>query len=132
MTAQSNRVAARGFTEANLSTLAADLLAWRKRAVLSNDCKLHALASLCIPFASDGDEYQEAERMIVTFALESAARGTASASSDAPVVRKAEALREQIVSLKSLIVDIGADNAVLNLNDRLIERMDAALLVPHN
>lgn len=46
--------------------------------------------------------------------------------------RQAEALREQIVSLKSLIVDIGADSAVLNLSDRLIERMDAALLVPHN
>lgn len=46
--------------------------------------------------------------------------------------RQAEALREQIVTLKSLIVDIGADKAVLNLNDRLIERMDAALLVPHN
>lgn len=48
------------------------------------------------------------------------------------VDRQAEALREQIVTLKSLIVDIGADKAVLNLNDRLIERMDAALLVPHN
>ncbi|CAD0264270.1 hypothetical protein DENIT_20159 [Pseudomonas veronii] len=48
------------------------------------------------------------------------------------VDRQTEALREQIVSLKSLIVDIGADKAVLNLNDRLIERMDAALLVPHN
>jgi hypothetical protein len=83
MTTQLNRVAARGFTEANLSMLAADLLAWRKRAVLSNECKLHELASLCIPFASEGDEYQEAERMIITFALESAARATASAASDA-------------------------------------------------
>ncbi|WP_421526868.1 hypothetical protein [Pseudomonas brenneri] len=48
------------------------------------------------------------------------------------VDRRVEALREQVISLKSLIVEIGADNAVLNLNDRLIERMDAALLVPHN
>lgn len=45
---------------------------------------------------------------------------------------RAEALRKQVVSLKSLIVDIGADKAVLNLNDRLIERMEAALLIPHN
>lgn len=45
---------------------------------------------------------------------------------------RAEALLEQVVSLKTLIVDIGADNAVLNLNDRLTERMDAVLLVPHN
>ena len=55
-----------------------------------------------------------------------------SVSEQCSVDRQAEALREQIVSLKSLIVDIGADKAVLNLNDRLIERMDAALLVPHN
>ncbi|AMS13834.1 hypothetical protein A3218_05835 [Pseudomonas chlororaphis] len=48
------------------------------------------------------------------------------------VDRQVEALRKQVISLKSLIVDIGADSAVLNLNDRLIERMDAALLVPHN
>ncbi len=45
---------------------------------------------------------------------------------------RAEALLEQVVSLKTLIVDIGADNAVLSLNDRLIERMEAVLLVPHN
>ena len=45
---------------------------------------------------------------------------------------QAKALLDQVISLKSLIVDIGADRAVLNLNDRLIERMDAALLVPHN
>ncbi|MPQ69502.1 hypothetical protein [Pseudomonas sp. MWU12-2323] len=45
--------------------------------------------------------------------------------------KRAKALLEQVVSIKSLVVDIGADNAVLNLNDRLIERMDAALLVPH-
>lgn len=55
-----------------------------------------------------------------------------SVSEQFSVDRQTEALREQVVSLKSLIVDIGADKAVLNLNDRLIERMDAALLVPHN
>lgn len=75
LTVQWNRFAARGFTEANLSALAADLLAWRKRAVLSNEAKLHELASMCVPFAQEGDEYQEAERLIVTFALESAACG---------------------------------------------------------
>ncbi len=43
-----------------------------------------------------------------------------------------QALLQQVVSLKTLIVDIGADNVVLNLYDRLIKRMDAALLVPLN
>lgn len=46
--------------------------------------------------------------------------------------RKAEALLSQVISLKTLIVDIGADNAVLNLNERLIERMDAVMLVSHD
>lgn len=74
MSAQLNRIAARGFAEANLSTLSADLIAWRKTGNLSCDRKFHELAKLCAPFSSDGDEYQEAERMIVTFALEHASR----------------------------------------------------------
>lgn len=39
----------------------------------------------------------------------------------------AGALERQIVELKTLIVDINADPGVLNLNDALTERMDAAL-----
>lgn len=70
MSAQVYRIAARGFAESNLSELAADVVAWRKIATLPNDRKLHELARLCTPFASDGDEYQEAERLIVQFALE--------------------------------------------------------------
>lgn len=74
MSSQLNRLAARGFTEANLTTLAIDLIAWRKRSVLANEAKLHELATLCVPFASEGDEYQEAERMIVTFSLQQASQ----------------------------------------------------------
>jgi len=73
MTAQVNRLAARGFTETNLSQLAADVIVWRKRAALPSGSKVHELASLCIAFASAGDEYQEAERLIVQFALEKSA-----------------------------------------------------------
>lgn len=39
----------------------------------------------------------------------------------------AGALEREIVELRSLIVDIGADPAVLNMNDALTERMQAAL-----
>lgn len=69
MSSQLNRMAAKGFTEAHLPTLAADVIAWRNRAVLANDAKLHQLATMCVPFASEGDEYQEAERMVVAFSL---------------------------------------------------------------
>ena len=74
MNTQLNRIAARGFAEGNITTLAADLIAWRKNRNLSDASKFHELAKLCVPFASDGDEYQEAERMIVTFTLEHASR----------------------------------------------------------
>lgn len=73
MTGQINRRAARGFTEANLAQLASDVLAWRRRAALPVGSKFHELASLCVAFASDGDEYQEAERLVALFALEKAA-----------------------------------------------------------
>lgn len=73
MTGQIHRLAARGFTEANLVQLATDVLAWRKHAALPAGNKVCELASLCIAFASEGDEYQEAERLIVQFALEKAA-----------------------------------------------------------
>jgi hypothetical protein len=75
MTDQLHRVAARGFTEANLPALASDLKSWRNHAALPSECKFHELASLCVPFASNGDEYQEAERLIITFAIDYASRG---------------------------------------------------------
>ena len=73
MSGKTNSLAARAFTEENLALLAADVLAWRKRAVLPVGSKVHELASLCVPFATEGDEYQVAERLIVQFALEHAA-----------------------------------------------------------
>jgi hypothetical protein len=73
MTCQINRLAARAFTEQNLALLAADVLALRKRAALPLGSKVHELASLCLATATEGDEYQEAERLIVQFALANAA-----------------------------------------------------------
>lgn len=73
MSGQINRLAARAFAEENLAQLAADVLAWRKRAALPAGSKVHELANLCIAFATEGDEYQEAERLTVQFALENAA-----------------------------------------------------------
>jgi hypothetical protein len=75
MTDQLHRVAARGFTEANLPALASDLKSWQKHAALPSECKFHELARLCVPFASDGDEYQQAERLVITFAIDYASRG---------------------------------------------------------
>lgn len=73
MAGQKNRLAARAFAEENLPQLAADVLAWRKHAALPADSKVHELSSLCIAFATEGDEYQEAERLIVRVALDNAA-----------------------------------------------------------
>lgn len=73
MNGQVHRLAARAFAEENLAQLAADVLAWRKRAALPADSKVHELTSLCRAFATEDDEYQEAERLIVQFALENAA-----------------------------------------------------------
>lgn len=73
MNCQVNRLAARAFAQKNLAQLAADVLAWRKQAALPEGSKVYELASLCIAFATEGDEYQEAERLIVQFTLENAA-----------------------------------------------------------
>ena len=67
------RLAAHAFAVENLAQLAADVLAWRKHAALPADSKVHELSSLCIAFATEGDEYQEAERLIVRVALDNAA-----------------------------------------------------------
>lgn len=37
---------------------------------------MNELASICAAFAAEGDEFQEAERMIIQFALENASRNT--------------------------------------------------------
>ncbi|HHK0379427.1 TPA: hypothetical protein ACQQJB_003601 [Pseudomonas aeruginosa] len=46
------------------------------------------------------------------------------------VATQTEALHSQVVKLRSLIADIGADKCALGLSARLIERMEAALLAP--
>ncbi|MBI6603291.1 hypothetical protein [Pseudomonas sp. S4_EA_1b] len=46
------------------------------------------------------------------------------------VATQTESLRSQVVELRSLIVDIGVDKGALSISARLIERMEAALLVP--
>jgi len=46
------------------------------------------------------------------------------------VATQTESLRSQLVELRSLIVDIGADKGALSISAKLIERMEAALLVP--
>ncbi|NRC34076.1 hypothetical protein [Pseudomonas aeruginosa] len=46
------------------------------------------------------------------------------------VATQTESLRSQVVELSSLIVDIGADKGALSISAKLIERMEAALLVP--
>lgn len=73
MTGQMDRHAAREFAEENLGQLAADVLVWRKKAALPAGSKMHELASLCCAYTSEGDEYQEAERLTVHCALENTA-----------------------------------------------------------
>ncbi|HFS8928981.1 TPA: hypothetical protein ACH1VU_006257 [Pseudomonas aeruginosa] len=46
------------------------------------------------------------------------------------VATQTESLRSQVVELRSLIVDLGADKGVHSISAKLIERMEVALLVP--
>ncbi|MGG2621681.1 hypothetical protein [Pseudomonas aeruginosa] len=46
------------------------------------------------------------------------------------IAAQTDALHSQVVELRSLIVDIGADKGALSISAKLIERMEAALLVP--
>lgn len=73
MKGQVHHLAARAFAERYLAQLAADVLAWRKRVALPAGSKVHELASLCFAYVSEGDEYQEAERLTAQLALEKAA-----------------------------------------------------------
>ncbi|MBA1280336.1 hypothetical protein [Stutzerimonas stutzeri] len=78
MTEQLSRLNARAFTEANLAQLSEGILYWRMHAALPADSTVHKLASICRAFTAEGDEYQEAERLTITRALEQAV-------SDSPV-----------------------------------------------
>ena len=78
--AQIARLSAKGFAENHLVDLCADVLAWRKRTTLPTDCKMHQLASICIPYCSEDDQYQEAERLVIHAALVHAAKALESPS----------------------------------------------------
>ncbi|MEX6780407.1 hypothetical protein [Pseudomonas aeruginosa] len=82
MTIKQSRKKARDFVEKNVSALSADVLIWRKSASLPSESPVHELASLCVPFAADGDQYIEAERLIVQQALEATAALSAGTASD--------------------------------------------------
>lgn len=82
MTIKQSRKKARDFVEKNVSALSADVLIWRKSASLPSESPVHELASLCVPFAADGDQYIEAERLIIQQALESTAALSAGTASD--------------------------------------------------
>ncbi|HCF2990408.1 hypothetical protein OD781_08915 [Pseudomonas aeruginosa] len=84
MTIKQCRKTARDFVEKHVAALSADVLIWRKSASLPSESPVHELASLCVPFAADGDQYIEAERLIVQQALEATAASGAAASDTEP------------------------------------------------
>ena len=84
MTAQNHRLAARAFTEANIGALATDLLIWRKGTRLPETSRFHELARLCAGYvtcADTGEEYQEAEGLVMSRALECVSHGFMSSGS---------------------------------------------------
>lgn len=95
MTAQIQRLAARGFVEANLSQLSADVLHWRKHGKLPPSSLMNELASICMAFAVEGDEFQEAERMIIQIALGYSSRKT-SAQGENEVTTSAPTAPEEL------------------------------------
>lgn len=84
MTIKQSRKTAREFVEKHVAALSADVLIWRKSASLPSESPVHELASLCVPFTADGDQYIEAERLIVQQALETTAALGAAASDTEP------------------------------------------------
>jgi hypothetical protein len=60
---------ARRFAQDNVATLSADVLAWRKSGLVSEGRLFHELATLCVPVTDEGNEYLEAERLVIHFAL---------------------------------------------------------------
>lgn len=73
MSKLAHQQAVRTFIAANYVGLAANLVQYRKSRDWPQDCKFHDLASLCVPLAAPDDEYNQAERMLVTHLLENAA-----------------------------------------------------------
>ncbi|HBP1602154.1 TPA: hypothetical protein L5U90_003256 [Pseudomonas aeruginosa] len=107
MTAKQSRKMAREYVEKHIAALSADVLIWRKSATLPSESPIHELASLCVAFASDGDQYIEAERLVVQSALEAtAALGAANASDASPqhdtAARDDEAYRRLLPKLLEL------------------------------
>ena len=90
MTQQLHRIAAKAFAENNIEALSIDLQVWRDtRSGLPDPSPLHELAKLCAVYATERDEYQEAERLVVLKALEE--------------VKKVEQLRAQVATYKRLL-----------------------------
>lgn len=111
MTAQIQRLAAREFVEANLSQLSADVLHWRKYGKLPASSLMDELASICVAFAAEGDEFQEAERMIIQFALGYASRNTSTQG-------------ESEVTTPASIAELSEDDAYKNLLPKLLSLAD--------
>lgn len=75
MTQQLCRLAAKAFAENHIEALSADLRLWRTSKLgLPATSQFHELAKLCAVYTSEGDEYQEAEGLVVNMALEAVAR----------------------------------------------------------
>lgn len=77
--AQVGRIAAKGFAENNLQALATDILIWRGGKNIPTESKMHELAEICATFSTPDDHYQEAERVVITKALEHASGPVATA-----------------------------------------------------
>jgi hypothetical protein len=72
MSTESPLHTARHFAEINTATLSENLLAWRKTGQVPEGCVFHHLAKLCIPISGNGDEYQEAEQLVIQAAVRQA------------------------------------------------------------
>lgn len=76
MSSQTPRLAARGFAEANLQALSSDVVYWKRNSRLPENNKIDELARLCLGYYPEGDEYQEAQRLVENAALAYAAKPT--------------------------------------------------------
>lgn len=78
-----HRVAAQAFIHNHSQALAKDLMGWRKKGVLSPECRFHELATLVKPDAVEGGEYQLAEHLLLSFLLKQAAGNQNDEAADA-------------------------------------------------
>ena len=76
---RNQKAVARRFAQDNLPQLAADILAWRRAAVLPADSLMHTLAGLC---GYISESYGEAERLVSQLALEQVANAAQAGSSE--------------------------------------------------